>query len=228
LTIQLPRNVIDAKTKDSHSPFQVLVEGKKATFQEITNSSQSRILAIDFPGGIIAGQIEIIGSKTVQPPLPKPSQSNSEPSEPSFFTPSEETSVPEESPPEESSAPSTTQTIQVFNGQIGLQSGQLQGYSFSVPANAENIYLKGTLSVSGGAISSVTIKLYDKDQCPPPDSQGRIDLSSCTPLLNQDYSTGEEIDKYIPHGGTFYLYLQDSSSFFNKIVNGNIYVEYLP
>jgi len=67
--------------------------------------------------------------------------------------------------------------------------------------------------VSGGAINSITIKLYDKDQCPPPDSQGRIDLNSCTILFNQDYSIGEEIDKYIPHGGTFYLYLQDSSSF---------------
>ena len=120
------------------------------------------------------------------------------------------------------------QTIQIFSGQIGLHPSESQGYTFSVPNSAKNIHLKGNISASGGAIKSITVRLYDSSQCPPPDSQGRIHFGSCNIMLNQDYSTGDKIDKYIPHGGKFYLYLQDSSPFFNKVINGNIYVEYLP
>ncbi len=91
LIIELPRNVIDTKKQNnnSDSPFQVLIEGKKAIFQEITNNSQTRTLAIDFSAGIVAGQIEVIGGRIVQPPPPKLPKSNS--SEPSFFTPSQGT-----------------------------------------------------------------------------------------------------------------------------------------
>jgi hypothetical protein len=120
------------------------------------------------------------------------------------------------------------QTVQIFNGQIGLHPRESQGYTFSVPISAKNIHLKGTISASGGAIKTITVRLYDSSQCPPPDSQGRIHFGSCNIMLNQDYSTGAKIDKYIPHGGNFYLYLQDSSPFFNKVVAGNIYVEYIP
>ena len=120
------------------------------------------------------------------------------------------------------------QTIQIFNGQIELHPRESQGYAFSVPSNAKNIHLKGNISASGGAIKSITVRLYDSSQCPPPDSQGRINFGSCNIILNQDYSKGDKIDKYIPHGGKFYLYLQDSSPFFNKVVIGNIYIQYLP
>jgi hypothetical protein len=120
------------------------------------------------------------------------------------------------------------QTVQIFNGQIGLHPRESQGHIFSVPTGAKNIHLKGTISASGGAIKTITVRLYDSSQCPPPDSQGRIHFGSCNIMLNQDYSTGDKIDRYIPHGGKFYLYLQDSSPFFNKVVTGNIYVEYLP
>jgi hypothetical protein len=120
------------------------------------------------------------------------------------------------------------QTIQIFNGQITLHPRESQGYTFSIPTSAKNIHLKGNISASGGAIKSITIRLYDSSQCPPPDSQGRINFGNCNIMFNQDYSTGDKIDKYIPHGGKFYLYLQDSSPFFNKVVTGNIYVEYLP
>ncbi len=120
------------------------------------------------------------------------------------------------------------QSIQIFNGQIGLHPRESQGHTFSVPSSAKNIHLKGTISASGGAIKTITIRLYDSSQCPPPDSQGRIRFGSCNIMFNHDYSTGDKIDKYIPHGGKFYLYLQDSSPFFNKVVAGNIYVEYLP
>jgi hypothetical protein len=119
------------------------------------------------------------------------------------------------------------QTLQIFNGQVELHSRESQGYTFSIPTSAKNIHLKGNISASGGAIKSITIRLYDSSQCPPPDSQGRINFGSCNIFFNQDYSTGDKIDKYIPHGGKFYLYLQDSSPFFNKVVTGNIYVEYL-
>ena len=120
------------------------------------------------------------------------------------------------------------QSIQIFDGQIGLHPRESQGHTFSVPSSAKNIHLKGTISASGGAIKTITVRLYDSSQCPPPDSQGRIRFGSCNIMFNHDYSTGDKIDKYIPHGGKFYLYLQDSSPFFNKVVAGNIYVEYLP
>ena len=119
------------------------------------------------------------------------------------------------------------QTIQIFNGQITLHPRESQGYTFPIPTSAKNIHLKGNISASGGAIKSITIRLYDSSQCPPPDSQGRINFGNCNIMFNQDYSTGDKIDKYIPQGGKFYLYLQDSSPFFNKVVTGNIYVEYL-
>jgi hypothetical protein len=100
LIVEFPRNVID--TKKQNSPFQVLIEGKKGIFQEITNNSQTRTLAFDFPAGIVAGHIEVIGGRVVQPPAPKIVSS-----EPSFFTPSqgtyssEQSSVPFISPPPE-------------------------------------------------------------------------------------------------------------------------------
>src|SRR5918911_4974598 len=119
------------------------------------------------------------------------------------------------------------QTLQIFNGQVELHSRESQGYTFSIPTSAKNIHLKGNISASGGAIKSITIRLYDSSQCPPPDLQGRIQFGSCNIMFNQDYSTGNKIDKYIPQGGKFYLYLQDSSPFFKKVVSGNIYVEYL-
>jgi hypothetical protein len=120
------------------------------------------------------------------------------------------------------------QTIQIFNGQITLHPRESQGYTFSVPTSAKNIHLNGNISATGGAFKSITIRLYDSSRCPPPDSQGRINFGNCNIMFNQDYSTGDKIDKYIPHGGKFYLYLQDSSPFFNKVVIGNIYVEYIP
>jgi hypothetical protein len=55
----------------------------------------------------------------------------------------------------------------------------------------------------------------------------RIQFGSCNIMFNQVYSTGAKIDKYYTCG-KFYLYLQDSSPFFNKVASGNIYVEYLP
>jgi hypothetical protein len=120
------------------------------------------------------------------------------------------------------------QTVKIFNGQIKLHPRESQGYTFSVPANAKNLHLKGNISASGGAIKTVTIRLYDGSQCPPPDSQGRIHFGSCNRMFNQDYSAGDKIDKYISHGGKFYLFLQDSSPFFKKVVIRNIYVEYVP
>ena len=111
---------------------------------------------------------------------------------------------------------------------IRLHPWESQGHTFSIPSSAKNIHLKGSVSASGGAIKTITIRLYDSSQCPPPDSQGRIHFGSCNIIFNHDYSEGDKIDKYIPHGGKFYLYLQDSSPFFKKVVTGNIYVDYLP
>ncbi len=102
------------------------------------------------------------------------------------------------------------QTIQVFNinasAPLGLTPSQGVLYNFTVPDDAKNIYLKGSVSVSGGTVSTITISLYDSSQCPPPDSEGNIDWSSCTGVYSYDYSSGDDIEHYIPHGGTFYLY----------------------
>ncbi|MFL6345356.1 MAG: hypothetical protein ACJ71A_07920, partial [Nitrososphaeraceae archaeon] len=53
------------------------------------------------------------------------------------------------------------QTVQIFNGQITLHPRESQGYTFSVPTSAKNIHLKGNISASGGAIKSITVRLYD-------------------------------------------------------------------
>jgi hypothetical protein len=47
------------------------------------------------------------------------------------------------------------QTVQVFNSQIGLRPRGWQSYTFSVPTTAKNIYLKGTISASGGMSDEV-------------------------------------------------------------------------
>ena len=64
------------------------------------------------------------------------------------------------------------QTIQVFNinatAPLGLTPDHGVLYSFTVPDDAKNIYLKGSVSVSGGAVNTITISLYDASQCPPP------------------------------------------------------------
>jgi hypothetical protein len=77
------------------------------------------------------------------------------------------------------------QTVQIFNGQIGLHPRDSQGYTFFVPTSAKNIHLRGTISASGGAFKTITIRLYDSSQCPPPDSQGRIHFGSCNVMLNR-------------------------------------------
>jgi hypothetical protein len=56
------------------------------------------------------------------------------------------------------------QTIQIFNGQITLHPRESQGYTFPVPTTAKNIHLKGNISASGGAIKSITIRLYDSSR----------------------------------------------------------------
>jgi hypothetical protein len=35
------------------------------------------------------------------------------------------------------------QTIEIFNGQIGLHPRESQGHTFSIPSSAKNIHLKG-------------------------------------------------------------------------------------
>ena len=38
-----------------------------------------------------------------------------------------------------------------------------------VTDNAKNIYLRGSVFVSGGALNTITLNLYDASQCPQPD-----------------------------------------------------------
>ena len=96
------------------------------------------------------------------------------------------------------------QTIQIFDQNFGLTPGQYIVHTFTVPDDAKNIYLRGSVSVYGGAVETITLNLYDASQCPPPDSGGIIDWRSCTGVVGYDYPSGR-IDQYISHGGTFYL-----------------------
>jgi hypothetical protein len=48
--------------------------------------------------------------------------------------------------------------------------------------------------------NTININLYHVSQCPLHDSAGRIELSSYTVLLRNDYSAGENSEKYVRHG----------------------------
>jgi hypothetical protein len=88
-------------------------------------------------------------------------------------------------------------------------------------------YLKGYLDASGSILNTVTLKLYDADKCPAPDSTGNIDFGRCSsPLLSGDYFQAQEILKYIDHPGNFYLLLKNNSPFFDKTISGNLIIEY--
>jgi hypothetical protein len=66
LTIQIPRDVLDNKKEgNADEKFTVHVDGKDATFKEISNTKTTRTLSIQFNKD--AKVIDIIGSKsTVQ------------------------------------------------------------------------------------------------------------------------------------------------------------------
>ena len=67
----------------------------------------------------------------------------------------------------------------------------------------------------GVILNTASVRLYDFDKCPRPDSTGSIDFSSCSsPLLNGDYLQAEEILKYMNHPGNFYLVLKNNSPLF--------------
>jgi hypothetical protein len=66
LTIEVPRNIVDDKKEgNADDKFTIHVDGKDATFREISNNKTARTLAIDFNKD--ARLIEIIGTvSTVQ------------------------------------------------------------------------------------------------------------------------------------------------------------------
>jgi len=65
LTIQLPRNIIDAKKQGTNldESYAVLVNSKYAVFHQIKNDTTVRTLAIDLGGG--STNIEIVGTHAV-------------------------------------------------------------------------------------------------------------------------------------------------------------------
>jgi hypothetical protein len=88
--------------------------------------------------------------------------------------------------------------------------------------------LKGYVSASGSILNTVTVKLYDADKCPSPNSKGNIDFSKCSfHLLSGEYLQAQEILKYINHPGNFYLVLKNNSAFFDKTISGNLLLKYL-
>ncbi len=119
-------------------------------------------------------------------------------------------------------------TITVFTGPIHLSSGHTYWTKFHIPQNVTSSYLKGYVRASGSILNTVTVKLYDVDKCPQPDSIGTIDFSKCSfPLLDGDYLQAEEILKHIDHAGNFYLVLKNNSPLFDKNISGNLLIQYL-
>jgi hypothetical protein len=118
-------------------------------------------------------------------------------------------------------------TFTVFTGPIHLGSGHTYWTKFPIPQNVTSSFLKGYVRASGSILNTVTVKLYDVDKCPPPDS-GTIDFSKCSsPLLSGDYLKAEEIVKHIDHAGNLYLVLKNNSPLFDKTVSGNLLIQYL-
>ena len=118
-------------------------------------------------------------------------------------------------------------TFTIFTGPIHLSNGHTYWTKFLIPQNITNSYLKGYIHASGSILNTVTLKLYDADKCPAPDSTGNIDFSRCSlPLLSGDYLQAQEILKYIDHPGNFYLLLKSNSPFFDKTISGNLIIEY--
>jgi hypothetical protein len=63
LTLEVPRNVVDAKKQgNADAQFTVHVDGKEATFRETSNNKVTRTLSIDFDKD--ARVIEIIGTQS--------------------------------------------------------------------------------------------------------------------------------------------------------------------
>ena len=100
-----------------------------------------------------------------------------------------------------------TQTqITIFTGPIYLGNGHTYWTKFHIPQNVKSSYLRGYVRAPGSILNTVSVRLYDFDKCPQPDSTGSIDFSSCSsPLLYGDYLQAQEILKYINHPGNFYL-----------------------
>jgi uncharacterized protein with PQ loop repeat len=62
LTIEIPRNILDDKGQsNADAKYTVHVDGKDATFREISNTKTARTLAVDFNKN--AKMIEIIGTQ---------------------------------------------------------------------------------------------------------------------------------------------------------------------
>jgi hypothetical protein len=122
-----------------------------------------------------------------------------------------------------------TQTqITIFTGPIYLGNGHTYWTKFHIPQNVKSSYLRGYVHASGSILNTVSVRLYDFDKCPQPDSTGSIDFSSCrSPLLYGDYLQAQQILKYINHPGNFYLVLKNNSPLFDKTVSGKLVIGYL-
>jgi len=122
-----------------------------------------------------------------------------------------------------------TQTqITIFTGPIYLGNGHTYWTKFHIPQNVKSSYLRGYVRASGSILNTVSVRLYDFDKCPQPDSTGSIDFSSCSsPLLYGDFLQAQEILKYINHAGNFYLVLKNNSPLFDKTVSENLVIGYL-
>lgn len=123
-----------------------------------------------------------------------------------------------------SSGPSyVTQSVTVFSGSAAVNPGSYYYVSFSVPSNAINVQLSGSLTAAGGIGNDVRVYVFDQ-----------------TNFINWQnghsasayYSTGQEtafnINVRLPNGaGTYYVVFDNTFSIFSsKTVTGTITLTY--
>jgi hypothetical protein len=88
----------------------------------------------------------------------------------------------------------------IFGGSIHIDAGHDSRYKFYIPANATDVTLSGSLSVTGGIIQQIKVDVYDDTNCTS--------------------------DEYFSQCGQNYIdhYYSDSSSFSTRLASGRHYV----
>jgi hypothetical protein len=63
ITIQIPRTMLDAKSGEADTQFQVLVDGRPAEYEETSSAEEFREISVFVPQG--SNSIDVIGTEAV-------------------------------------------------------------------------------------------------------------------------------------------------------------------
>ncbi|MGC8622315.1 MAG: emp24/gp25L/p24 family protein [Caldisphaera sp.] len=116
-----------------------------------------------------------------------------------------------------------TQTVTIFSGSAAVNPGSYYAISFSVPSNAINVQLSGSLTASGGSGNDVRVYVMD--------STNYINWQNGH-SASAYYTTGQEtafnINVGLPDGaGTYYVVFDNTFSIISsKTVTGTITLTY--